>query len=248
MTLAQIQQKIYNLTNSNATTYPNAQMIVDINTWYQHVVFAILRSQDDWNFDDANNISTFPILTADLVANQQDYALPVNCLKVSRLELAYDGITMYKAEPIDIGFISKGTQPTEIQQWANTNRPYYDLSSNSIFLYPVPLASTSNNTGMKLWIERGITEFLTTDLATGTLSPGFDTPFHQIIAYGAAHERSIAKNLVNADRINNRLEELLAELSTYYGSKDEDMTWSLQPAYEDYGQLNYQTGNIRRIR
>ena len=247
MTLSDIQQKIYNLTNSDSSTYTNAQMLVDINLWYQRVVMTILRSQDDWDFDDSNK-TDFPILTGDLVANQQDYSLPTGVLKVKRLEIAYDGVTMYKAEPIDVNFISKGTQQTQITQYAQTNRPYYDIQSSSIFLYPFPTASTSNNTGMKLWIERSITEFTSSDLSTGTASPGFDAPFHQILAYGAASERAIGKGLANADRINNRLQELLTELSTYYGNKDEDMTWSIEPAYKDYGQLNFQTGNIRRIR
>lgn len=250
MTLSSIQQKIYNLTDTNGTTYPNAQMLVDINVWYQHVAMVILRSRDDWDFDDSNNSGNYPILTSDLVANQQDYQLPVGCIKVKRLELAYDGITNYKAEPIDVNFISKGTQITEIQQWANTNRPYYDLMASALFLYPIPIQNTSGNTGIKIWIERGITEFTSTDIGTNptTVSPGFDATFHQIIAYGAAHERAIAKGLTNKADINARLEELLKELEIYYGDRDEDMTWSIQPAYEDYGQLNYQTGNIRRIR
>lgn len=247
MNLSSIQQKVYNLTDTNSTTYPNSQMLVDINVWYQHVAMVILRSQDDWDFDDSNN-TNFPILTSDLVTNQQDYSLPIGCIKVKRLEIAYDGITPYKAEPIDINMVSKGTSQTLIQQWASTNRPYYDLMASSLFLYPIPIQNTSNNTGIKIWIERGITEFTSGDLSTGTAVPGFDVIFHQIIAYGTAHERAIAKGLSNKNDINARLEELLKELSTYYGNKDEDMTWSIQPAYEDYGQLNYQTGNIRRIR
>lgn len=247
MTLSDIQQKIYNLTNSSSSNYTNAQMLVDINVWYQRTAIAILRAQDDWDFDDSNK-SNLPILTADLVANQQDYSLPVGCLKVKRIEIAYDGITNYKAEPIDVNFISKGTQQTQIQQYSSTNRPYYYIVGSSVFLYPIPSANTSNGTGMQIWVERGITEFSTSDLSTGSSTPGFDAPFHQIIAYGVALERAIGKNLENIEKINDRLKELFAELATYYGSKDEDMVWSLQPAYEDYGQLNYQTGNIRRIR
>lgn len=247
MTLATIQQKIYNLTNSNSTTYPNTQMLADLNTWYERVAMVILRSQDDWDFDDSNK-GDLPMLSSDLVNAQQDYSLPLGCLKVDRIELAYDGVTKYKAEPIDVNFISKGTLSTQIAQWADPTRPYYDIRANSIFLYPIPSANTSANTGIKIWIARGITEFTASDLTSGASSPGFDAPFHQILAYGAAHDRAIAKNLANGDRIDKELQVLLQELSTYYGSKDEDMTWVLQPAYQDYGQLNYQTGNIRRIR
>lgn len=308
---------VYNLTSSDPGSYTNTQMLVDINAWYEHAVMVILRSRDDWEFDDSNH-TDYPILTGDVVANQQDYQLPVSCIKIQRLELAYNGVTPYKAEPIDIGMISKGTSPTQIQQWANTNRPYYDIRYGSVFLYPVPIATTTGNTGMKIWISRNIVEFVPNDIYTqtftvsgisvnptagavysnngvqftvtatslsggvgtvtatgngipglsGTLTkvsgtgdtavtfssfanaavPGFDAPFHQVIAWGAAHNRAVSKNLANADRIEKKLNELLAELATYYGNKDEDMSWSLQPAYEDYGQLNYQTGNIRRIR
>lgn len=247
MTLGTIQQLVYNLTNSDATTYSNTKMLVDLNTWYERTVMTILRSRDDIEFDDAN-YNNFPIFTSDLVANQQDYSLPATCLKIQRLEIAYDGTTYYKAEPIDIGMISKGTSPTQISQWANTNRPYYDLRYGSFFLYPIPLASTSNRSGLKIWIARSINEFTASDLSTGTVSPGFDQPFHQILAYGAAFNRAMAKNLSNVSVLKNTLDELMAEISTFYGQKDEDMTWSIEPAYKDYGQLNYQTGNIRRIR
>jgi hypothetical protein len=248
MTLSQIQQKIYNLTDSNSGNYTNIQMLVDINTAYESVVISILRSQDDWDFDDSNR-TDLPILSADFVANQGDYSLPVACLKVKRLEVSYDnGVTYYKAEPIDVNFISKGTSPTQIAQWANQNRPYYDLSGGSLTVYPVPTVSTTGNTGLKIWITRGINEFTSSDLSVGTATPGFDQTFHQLIAYGAALDRAIAKSLKNLPRIEDRYEKLLVELSTYYGNKDEDMAWSFQPVYEDYGQLNYQTGNIRRIR
>lgn len=248
MTLASIQQLIYNLTNSDATSYSNTKMLPDINVWYESVVMAILRARDDWEFDDSNRTTDYPILTSDLVANQQDYQLPAGAIKIQRVELAFDGVTPYKAEPIDIGMISKGTSPTLINQWANQNRPYYDVRYGAFFVYPIPTASTTGSTGIKIWIGRNINEFTSTDLTTGTASPGFDAPFHQIIAYGAAYNRAIAKSLTSTTGIKKRLDELLAELATYYGNKDEDMTWSLEPAYKDYGQLNYQTGNIRRIR
>jgi hypothetical protein len=248
MILSQIVQKIYNLTDSNSGNYTAAQMLPDINSWYQRIVNVILRSQDDWEFDDSNK-TDYPILTGDLVANQQSYVLPAGCLRIQRLELSYDGsITFYKAEPIDVSMISKGTQPAQILQWANVNRPYYDIRYSSIFLYPIPTVTTTGSTGMKIWINRNITEFTSSDLSTGTASPGFDPNFHMLLAYGVAHDRAIAKSLANADRIDKELDKLMSELSTYYGNKDEDMAWSIQPAYEDYGQLNYQTGNIRRIR
>lgn len=220
-------------------------MLIDINLWYERVHMAILRAQDDWDFDDSNQ-TTYPILTTNFVANQQDYLLPSNALRIKRVEVTYDGVNYYVAEPFDIDMRSRASSPSLLASDFTQSRPYFDPQGRSIFIYPIP---TANQTaGLKIWIQRSVIEFTSGDLSTGTKSPGFDVPFHQILAYGTAFEFALAKGLQSLKGIQGRLDELMAEIDLFYGKRDDDMVWSLEPAYKDYGQLNYQTGNIRRIR
>lgn len=244
MVLADITTKVYGLTNATASTYPAANLLIDINLWYERVHTVILRSQDDWDFDDSNK-ADLPILTTNMVANQQDYLLPSSALRVKRLEVSYDGINFYKAESFDINERSRAATPSLIASDFSQNRPFYDLQGRSLFLYPIP--SANSTAGLKLWIQRSITEFTAGDLSTGTASPGFDVLFHQIIAYGAAYEFAMSKQLNSLKSIQQRLQELMAEIELFYAKRDDDTIMSLEPAYKDYGTLNFQTGNIRRI-
>ena len=47
-----------------------------VNSWYQKIITMIFASQDEWSWDDINQ-TNFPIATTNLIANQQDYSLPI---------------------------------------------------------------------------------------------------------------------------------------------------------------------------
>jgi hypothetical protein len=233
MTLSDISAKISFLTSQDSTSggYPNADRLISINNYYNRVVTAILQSQDDWDFDDKNN-TDFPILTTSLVANQQDYSLPSNALKIKRVEISYDGSNWYKAEPMDMGERSTDSTQTSINNFFQTTKPFYDVQYGSLFTYPVPIANSTN--GLKLWIYRQITEFTLSDLTTGTKTPGFDANFHQILAYGPAYEFAIANGKSNLEEVKKELEQNMQELRQYYGSKDVDRTWFLKSNFVPY--------------
>ena len=76
MTIGNISSFITFLTNVDTSVFSNANRLLSINDHLNKIHVSILRSQDEWDYDDKNN-SDLPILTADLVANQQYYTLPV---------------------------------------------------------------------------------------------------------------------------------------------------------------------------
>jgi len=200
-----------------------------INSRYQQVVTMILDSMDEWDFDD-NNKTDFPILTTSLVASQQDYALPVTALKLKRVEVSYDGGTTWaRANPIDINEMSHPTDTTSIAGHFSTAAPYYDVQYGSLFLYPIPSANSTN--GLKMWVTREVTEFTTSDT---TLEPGFDEPFHRMLAIGAALDWAIAKQLENKKDLASLYMEYEARLRPYYSAKNKDRKYVLKPAYVNY--------------
>lgn len=231
MNLSDISTKITSLTGADTTQYPNANRLIDINVWNRRVDIHILKSQDGFDFDDSNN-SDFPIWTTNLVANQQDYALPSGMLELKRVEITYDnGATWHKATPFDIGQREKATASNAISDFTTAN-PYYDPQYNSIFLYPIPIAN--GTASLKLWGTRTITEFTLSDLTTGTLSPGFDANFHDIDAYGPAFEFCLSHELPRTNAIKNELNEKLALLENHYGKKNTDEIASMTKQYSSY--------------
>lgn len=230
-----IVQDIDFLVGTNATSYPLKDKARNSNRWYHRCIDWILESQDDWNFDDANNTSDFPIATADLVANQQDYALPLSdgILKIKRIEVNYDGgVNRYVAEPFDISERRLGTATSQIASDFEKTTPFYDVLGNSIFLYPIP--NTAITDGLKIWFAREISNVFT---ATGndTREPGFDEQFHRIISLGASLDWAIAKgDNAKIQILEAELAKYELELRSFYGRKQDDKKMILKSAYVDY--------------
>ena len=233
MTLSDINSKISFLTSSDTSAggYANSDRVININNYYNRILTGILQSQDEWDFDDISITTSYPLAKRDLVANQQDYkfssAASISPFKVKRVEVSYDGNTWNKAEPFDNGQTSKDSSQLTINNLYQTSRPYYDLQWNSLFLYPIPIVNQIKS--LKVWFDRQITEYTTSDLTTGTKVPGFDANFHMILAYGAAYEFAIANGKANLDETKKELEQLMLEMRQHYGSKDKDRVWMLKP-------------------
>ena len=201
-----------------------------INSNYHKVVTIILGSQDEWDFDDINH-TDYAILTADLVANQQDYTIAASekVLKIKRLEVSYDGTNWYKAEPFDINERGTATDTTSVNQDFESTKPFYDLTANAIFLYPTPTANSTG--GLKIWWTREIDEFTTSDT---TQEPGIDEPFHEMIAVGASLDWATAKGLENASNLVAKFRDYESRIKSYYGSKQQDRQIVMRSNYINY--------------
>ena len=134
-----------------------------INSHVHKVVSMILEAQDESDFDGGNH-TDYPIITTDLVALQQDYGIPLSekVIQIKRAEITYDGTTYSKINPIDVSEISSATDSTTVGEEFETDVPYYDFRSNSVFLYPIPQSNVT--AGLKLWVTREILEYKNREL------------------------------------------------------------------------------------
>lgn len=254
MTIGDIANKVRFDTNTDSTSYTDANLLINLNVWYQKVVTMILESQDESDFDDSNITATYPVYER-VLATRRDYAFSTAAwaavgkegaanasaaailpLKVKRLDVTYDGSNWYKAEPIDDGEISYGMGNESItdQNFVLTN-PRYDVRSNAVFVYPIPTAAqVTAGAKMRLETERNVIPFTSGDLSTGTLTPGFDAPFHPIIADGASFEYAVSRQLPQLAQIQSRLTDWEARLRQAYGRKQLDRRIQLTPSYSDF--------------
>lgn len=241
-TLGDVATKARALTHSDLTSYPDANLLIDINMWYQKVADMIFESQDDSDFDDARN-TTYPVQTTPLIANQRDYPVSVSekMLKLKRVDICFDGTTSYRAEPLDTGSWPYGikfnnSSQVDAQFDANFDRsaPRYDFAYGSIWVAPMPIAADVTNGGFirAEWF-RNVTAFAASDysvvITDSTVTPGFDAPFHMILAWGAAWEFALANNLPQLATIQQQLQDWEARLRIAYGRKDQDMRLTLTP-------------------
>ena len=204
------------------------QFTASINTYWNKILTVILKTNDEWDYDDLNK-TDFPILTTSTVASQEDYAMPAGALKIKRLEISYDGTNWYKAEPFDVTESGVATDTTSISANFSTSQPFYDMLGNSILLYPIPSSAVTN--GLKIWIAREPTYFVSTDT---TKEPGFDEPFHDMVAVGASMDFAVAKGLKNKSDLASMYADYESKLKGYYGSKQSDREYILQSTNINY--------------
>lgn len=233
MNLSDITNRITFFTGVGTTQYTNADRLIAINKAYNDIHTMILQSQDEWDFDDSNK-TDFPILQTNLMADQQDYAMPSDTLKVKRAEITYDGTNYYKLEPFDIEERGLATDTNSIAGSFNVTEPKYAISAGSIFLYPIPGENVTN--GLKLWIFRTVDEFTSAELTTGTAEPGFDRQFHYMISLQASYDfiSKRTKDQGTADRILRDFNTMEQRLKQYYGNKQTDRVYSLRSAFVNY--------------
>ena len=234
MTLANIILKARDLVNADSNSYTDASLLNDINIWYQKVSTMIFEAQDDDDFDDTNN-TDYPMYTTPLIANQRDYAIPqsLNFLAERRVDITYDGTNWYRALPMDQGLDNRGMGPFSDEQMEETidNRysktaPRYIIKYNAIFIYPRANAGDmSSGASLQSEFSRQVTEFTSSDLSTGTKQPGFDAPFHPILAYGPAFEFAQKYNMPQQKSIFTELQDYEARLKRHYNNKDKDMKY-----------------------
>lgn len=247
MTLGDIAVKARALTNTDSTAYPDANLLIDINIYYQKVVTMILESMDETDFDDARQ-TNYPIQTTPLIANQRDYTIPVGekVLKIKRVDISWNGGTnWFRAQPFDsgaypygIGFDQANSTDVELDQNFIRERPRYDVAYNSIFVFPMPVATdVANGAIMRTEWERQIKPFTSADytsvLTDSTVVPGFDDPFHPMLSLGAALEYGNAHVYPQTGIWTQELTDYEGRLRQAYGRKLLDRELRMDAAYND---------------
>lgn len=238
MTLGDISTHASFLTGKDTTAFPNADRLISINKWFHKIVTMIFATQDEWDWDDDNR-SDFPIMTTAMVAAQRDYEIPVSedALRIKRVDITYNGSKYYRAEPLDIASYGKGLgNDTDIDADFNKTSPFYDIQGNSLFIYPLPDgADVTAGAEIRLMIARDGVDFTSGELTTGTIIPGFDEPFHDMISLGMAHDWFLAHGpSERLTELKAELQEAELRLKQHYGSKQADRVLVAKSAYINY--------------
>lgn len=248
MTLGDIATKARNLTNTDISTYSDANLLIDVNIWLQKVVGMILDAQDESDWDDQLR-TDYPIKKISLIALQRDYPIAVSekMLKFRSLSISYDGINTYPADEVDLKdlpqlgdeFTGTTTQSSKIDNMFSRSAPSYDLKYNSIWIYP--MAQTSDVASGAYMIAEWFRQALpftaasyTSVMTDSTIVPGFDDTFHAILAYGAAHEYASPKGLPNLPDIDANLSDFEDRLRRQYSVKQGDEPKVFKQEYQNY--------------
>lgn len=225
MTLNDIVNSVYFRTQTNASNFPAASMLIFINNAYERVASLIQRVDDRWQWDDSNE-TDLPIATTALVANQQDYSIPVSFLTIDRVEILTQINTWLLLVPID----PHDVKLRAMGQYLNVpgTPRQYDKIANSIFLYPTPNYGIAG--GLKIYYTRAPIAFTSSDLSTGTAVPGFNSLFHDLIPLWVSYEYSVANKPQNAAGFMKAIQAKEQDLNDFYGSRSRDERPRMMPS------------------
>lgn len=229
MQISAIKNKIYRLTKTNSTSYPDADLLDDLNIQYSDTTADLFLSDGRWQWDDANQ-TDLPVATCALMSGQQDYAIPAAQLIIDRVEIKPNGGTYcYKIHPRDVEDPMWGSNVLGLDNLSTGGPLFYDLAQNSIFLYPIP--GYSQAASLKVYFRRAQIDFTSGDLSTGTISPGFASIFHDILAYKVAYDYAIINLPQLATGYWNVIQQKTAKLKAFYQlrNKDDSPRLSMRP-------------------
>ena len=202
---------------TDTSIYPIADFTRAANNWYADVNTWIWQASGEWDYDDTNYID-LPIATADLVNNQQDYSLPTNIQKIDRVEVKDVSGDWHKLIPIDQSELPT-TALTEFEEDAGLPI-YYDVSGNSLMLYPKPAtASVTISQGLKLYFSREIDKFTVSDT---TKEAGFLENFHKLISIGSALDFPAISSEVYT-KLSNLIEGGKKDIKQFYGTRNREL-------------------------
>lgn len=203
------------------------------NEWVKKVGAWIWQSSSTWKFDDSN-LTTLPVATNDLVANQQDYTLPTSIFKLDRVEVMDADGNYQKLIPFDKSQVTDEAMD-EFLSVAGMPR-YYDVEGNSLFLYPKPAsASVTLTNGIQIYVGRDIDPFISTDTIK---EPGFSEYFHRVVSIGMALDYAVSKGLKDKATALRKVlygdpsvsgdKGLKGDIQEAYGTRDRDFKTKLR--------------------
>lgn len=170
-----------------------------------------------WDFDDSGN-SGLPESDLNMVDNTQDVTLPTGTLEIDRIEVLDSNSIWNKLHPLE-----KANIDTSIEEYLKTKGipRFYDLTKNTIKLYPPPAsASVTLTAGLRVFFKKEIAEFTA---ATTTSEIGFDELGDRIVAHVVAYEFASNRTMRMANTLKLRGEELRAKFLSHMANRWRDL-------------------------
>lgn len=172
-----IVEKTRFLCDADSDSYPEKDIIREVNNGLDRISSIIIGSDRNWHWDDSN-YSDEPRGLTDLNQGQQQYTFDDTFLVLRDVVIKDEDDNFRKLDPINVKH--KRQAPQEYYKDNGTPQEY-DKQGPSIYLYPAP--DYDKSSGLIVYFQRTADKFETGDT---TKSPGFASFFHDYLAYVAA--------------------------------------------------------------
>lgn len=168
---------------------------------------------------DSSEQSDLPYADQTLTSGTDVYALPTDSISVKGIEIKDNGGILYKLNPITLEQIHEQGLAEGNFQTTDSSPQWYSLIGRTVKLYPGPNYTQSE--GFRVLYDREQVKFA--DSGSDTRTPGFDTPFHPLVAVGAAAIYADIKSLQRTARIEKRWQQGRADVKKFYSKRYTEM-------------------------
>ena len=234
MKLSDISQRITFYSGQDTNNFPDADRLMAFNIAMDEIETLILRSQDDWEFDDFNQ-SGDPVFTFDTVANQQAYPIAIidaNIVQIKRVEITYDGNLWNKATEMGFEEYTNALDTTSVGNYFTQQEPKYALIGNNIWFFPIPTAAIVK--GVRVIVGRLQVPITSVHWTTGSVVPGINRDFHDAIAKKVAYDFCFVKSLNNASTLKLEWEADKQKIADWYAHRAKDKKYQLRGRITNY--------------
>lgn len=217
MTITDIVNKVYLLTNTDVNSFTAANMLLSINNAYERIASLIMQTDGRWQWDDANQ-SGDPSATYTLTTDTQNYAIATTILAINRVEVKDTNGNWKQLLPISQSDLY-GTSLTDFMKTSGVP-VYYDKVGAQVFLYPKPNYTQANS--LKMYFSRPPLLFTSAEVTTGTKVPGFNSLYHDIIPLWVAYDYAMSRGKENAGQLRTEIQIREEAMTLDYAKRDED--------------------------
>lgn len=220
-TFTNIVSLINSNTKANATSYPIAEKVIDINLALDKAWAIILQSSGTWQLDDSNQ-TDYPIITTNLVSGQRDYSFTTDgssnlILDIYKVLVANTSGTFHEIYPVDVQSEHWGLQGFTSGQNIQGQPSCYDKTGNGIFLDAIPNYNSTG--GLKIYINREASYFTVSDT---TKKPGFAGIFHEYLALFASYQYARRNGQTSQETFKRDMLEMEEAMGEYYSKRSKD--------------------------
>lgn len=229
---------IYSNTGADATKYPLAEVVRDINLAKDKLISIAIPAAGKWQLDDTNH-TDYPVIFLDLISGQRDYSFTADengnlVLDYYRVMVADRNKNFYDLQPVDQQDKSNFDSFGMVDGRNQTGSPMkYDKTANGIFLDAIPDYNmrlvNEGLSGIKLFINREGTHYSvpTVNVADNTQT-GIDPRLDEYLAIRPTAYFAARKGLPSASFWLNELAKyegnssVIGLIAEIYGAKSKD--------------------------
>ena len=207
------------LSNTVLTQYKPADILRNLNHYYDELVLEVWKAENSWKFDEG--IDYLPIAVTKLLKGETDYQIPTDARKIEKIEIIRDNDTNKILTPIV-------SQDAPADSSDEGEPKYWYVKGKSIFV--LPRASYEKDDGLIVHLSKSVTQ-----LVEDTDEPKVEREFMRYLSVGAALDWYFAKGNTSKSReMERKLEKMKIAVRDFYNTRNEGYKSKFKPRRQNY--------------